>query len=268
MTTTTTTRPARSRKAPPGPAISQADHAFDLARQLSLTGLAPLIEAVCAEATTTRATYPGFLAGALQVEVDIRHERRRLRRIYEARLPRIKTLAEFDTTANPAITAQTLALLSCGSFIPASEPVVLLGDSGTGKSHLLIGTCIAAAENGHRVRYVTCAQLANELAEAADNLHLSKTVARYGRFDLLAIDELGYVRLDQRAAELLFQILTEREERASIAAASNSPFSEWGKTFTDNRLAAAVIDRITYRAHIIETGTASYRLAAAKNTTK
>lgn len=268
MTATTTTRPTRSRKAPPGSAITEADHAFDLARQLSLTGLAPLIEQVCTDATTARATYPGFLAGALQVEVDIRHERRRLRRIYDARLPRIKTLNEFDTTANPAITAQTLALLASGSFIPASEPVVLLGDSGTGKSHLLIGACIAAAENGHRVRYVTCAQLANELAEAADDLHLSKTVARYGRFDLLAIDELGYVHLDQRAAELLFQILTEREERASIAIASNSPFSEWGKTFTDTRLAAAVIDRITYRAHIIETGTASYRLAAAKSTTK
>ena len=179
-----------------------------------------------------------------------------------------KTLPDFDTTANPLITAQTLALLASGTFISASEPVVLLGDSGTGKSHLLIGTCIAAAENGHRVRYVTCAQLANELAEAADDLHLSKTVARYGRFDLLAIDELGYVHLDQRAAELLFQILTEREERASLGVASYSPFSEWGRTFTDTRLAAAVIDRITYRAHIIETGTASYRLATTSMTTK
>ncbi len=83
----------------------------------------------------------------------------------------------------------------------------------------------------------------------------------------LALDELGYVHLDQRAAELLFQILTEREERASIAIASNSPFSKWGKTFTDTRL-AAIIDRVTYRAHIIETGTSSYRLAAASSTPK
>ena len=212
-----------------------------------------------------RATYPRFLADALQVEVDIRDERRRARRITEAKLPRTKTLAEFDTTANPLITPQILALLESGAFITASEPVVLLGDSGTGKSHLLIGTCVAAAENGHRVRYVTCAQLANELAEAADELHLAKTVARYGRLDLLAIDELGYVHLDQRSAELLFQILTEREERAAIAVVSNSPFSEWSRTFTDTRLAAAVIDRITYRAHIIETGSTSYRLASATN---
>ncbi|MHB1165278.1 MAG: IS21-like element helper ATPase IstB [Candidatus Nanopelagicales bacterium] len=271
MTTTTTTATAakaRRRRAPVSPSTAETALAHDLARQLSLTGLAPVIGQACADATIARATYPGFLAAALQVEVDIRHERRRLRRIAEARLPRLKTLPAFDATANPHVTAQTLALLASGTFITASEPVVLLGDSGTGKSHLLIGTCIAAAENGHRVRYVTCAQLANELAEAADDLHLSKTVARYGRFELLAIDELGYVRLDQRAAELLFQILTEREERASIAIASNSPFSEWGKTFTDTRLAAAVIDRITYRAHIIETGTHSYRLATATKATK
>lgn len=264
----TTTTKTRIRKTPTGPMIGESDHAYDLARQLNLTGLAPEIEQVCVNATSSRLTYPAFLTTALQIEVDIRHERRRQRRITEAHLPRIKTLPDFDTTANPRITAQTIALLASGDFITASQPVVLLGDSGTGKSHLLIGTCLAAAENGHRVRYVTCAQLANELAEAADDLHLSKTVARYGRFDLLAIDELGYVHLDQRAAELLFQILTEREERASIAIASNAPFSEWSKTFTDIRLAAAVIDRITYRAHIIETGTESYRLATTTRTTK
>ena len=90
-------------------------------------------------------------------------------------------------------------------------------------------------------------------------------MARYGRYELLAIDEVGYVHLDQRAAELLFQILTEREERAAIAIASNAPFSEWTKTFTDARLAAAVIDRITFHAHIIETGTTSYRLTTSQN---
>jgi DNA replication protein DnaC len=152
-------------------------------------------------------------------------------------------------------------MLRDGTFITKSEPVVFLGNSGTGKSHLLIATCLAAAENGRTVRYITCAQLANELCKAQDEQKLSRLIARYGRLDLLAIDELGYVHLDQKSAELLFQILTEREERASIAIASNAPFSEWTKTFTDKRLAAAVIDRITYKAHIIETGTQSYRLA-------
>ncbi len=142
--------------------------------------------------------------------------------------------------------------------------MVLLGDSGTGKSHLLIGLGLAAAETGRRVRYVTTAALANELAEAADERTLSRVVARYGRFDLLCLDELNYVHLDPRGAELLFQVLTEREERASVAVASNAPFSEWGQTFSDPRLAAAVVDRLTFRAHIIETGTESYRLRVSR----
>ena len=144
----------------------------------------------------------------------------------------------------------------------------LIGDSGTGKSHLLIGTGIAACEAGCRARYVTCAALVNELVEAADDRLLSRTVARYGRLDLLCLDELGYVHLDPRGAELLFQVITEREERASVACASNASFSDWGATFTDPRLAAAVVDRLTFRATIIETGTDSYRLRTSRARTK
>jgi DNA replication protein DnaC len=238
--------------------------AFDACRNLNLTGLAPELETLFAHAIKQRLTYSAFLTHALNIEIDIRHERRRQRRVLEAKLPRIKTFDAFDITTNPNISPQTIALLQAGTFIEKSEPVVLLGNSGTGKSHLLIATCLAAAENGKRTRYTTCAQLANELCEAKDDNHLGRVVQKYGRYDLLAIDELGYVHLDQKSAELLFQILTEREERASVAIASNAPFSEWTKTFTDPRLAAAVIDRITYKAHIIETGTKSYRLTKTK----
>ena len=248
------------------PTTSDVQTATDACRQLNLTGLAAGLTDHYQSAIKRKLSYPTFLAEALTIELDIRHERRRARRVQEARLPRIKTLDEFDCTANPAITPAVIGMLNNGDYIDKSEPVVFLGNSGTGKSHLLIGACLAAAEAGRRVRYTTCAQLANELVEAQDDHHLSRVVARYGRLDLLAIDELGYVHLDQRAAELLFQILTEREERASIAVASNAPFSEWTKTFTDPRLAAAVIDRITFRAHIIETGTTSYRLTTSRQT--
>jgi DNA replication protein DnaC len=105
------------------------------------------------------------------------------------------------------------------------------------------------------------APLVNEFVEAADEMTLTKTIARYGRVDLLCIDELGYMALDKRGAERLFQVLTEREEKASVAIASNEAFSGWTKTFTDPRLCAAIVDRLTFGGNIIEAGTDSYPLA-------
>jgi DNA replication protein DnaC len=215
-------------------------------------------------AVRERQTHLGFLAEVLTAEVDERAERRRVRRIAEAKFPRIKRLAEFNLDVVPSITPAQLAALASGAWIDAGAPVVLLGDSGTGKTHLLIGLGLAACEQGRRVRYATCAQLVNELVEAADERQLSRVVGRYGRLDLLLIDELGYVQIDPRGAELLFQIITEREERASIALGTNLPFSEWGTVVTDPRLVAAIVDRVTFNAHILETGTQSYRLRTSR----
>jgi DNA replication protein DnaC len=209
-------------------------------------------------------THRGFLAEVLSAEVDDRDARRRERRVIEARFPRTKRLADFDLGAAPSINPATFAAISSLAWVDAGEPLVAIGDPGTGKTHLLIGVGVAAAEAGKRVRYATCAQLVNELAEAADERMLSRVIGRYGRLDLLCLDELGYVHLDPRGAELLFQVLTEREEKSSVACASNAPFSEWGQTFTDPRLAAAVVDRLTFKAHIVETGTQSYRLRSTR----
>lgn len=219
-------------------------------------------------AARDRLTHRAYLAEVLTAELDERDGRRRERRIAEARFPRTKRLDDFDLSAAPTIPPATLAALAALGWVAAGEPVVLLGDPGTGKTHVLIGLGIAACEKGLRVRYATAAALVNELAEAADERVLARTVARYARLDLLCLDELGYVRLDPRGAELLFQVITERDERASIAAASNLPFSEWSSIFPDGRLAAAVVDRLTYRAHVIETGTASYRLRATERARK
>jgi len=215
-------------------------------------------------AARERLTHKAYLAEVLAAECDDRDARRRLRRVKEAKFPRPKRLEDFDATAIKDLPPATLAHLATGAWIDAGEPLVLLGDSGTGKTHLLIALGTAAAEQGRRVRYVTTAALVNELVEAADDKQLSRAVGRYARLDLLCLDEIGYVSLDPRGAELLFQIITEREERASIACASNAMFSEWGATFTDPRLAAAVVDRLTFNAHIINTGTSSYRLRATR----
>ena len=219
-------------------------------------------------AERSQMTYLGFLAEVLAAEIDERSERRRARRIKEARFPRLKRLADFDLAAAATVNPATIAALASGAYLEAGDPVVLLGDSGTGKSHLLIGLGLAACEQGRQVRYATAAQLVNELVEAADDRRLSRIVARYGRLDLLCLDELGYVSLDARGAELLFQILTEREERSSVALASNLPFSEWGQVIADPRLVAAIVDRVTFNAHIIETGTDSFRLRTTKTKTR
>ncbi len=184
-----------------------------------------------------------------------------MRRIKGAGFPREKWLADFDFDANPNINCATIGTLATGGWIRKGQPLCLIGDSGTGKSHLLIGLGAAAAEAGYRVKYVLATRLVNELVEAADEKQLARTIARYGRVDLLLIDELGYMELDKRGAELLFQVLTEREEKNSVAIASNESFSGWTKTFTDPRLCAAIVDRLTFGGNIIETGTDSYRLA-------
>jgi DNA replication protein DnaC len=234
-------------------------------RELHLPTVRAEAERLAEVAERERAGHLAYLAEVLSAETDDRAERRRTRRIREARFPRVKRLSDFDVSASP-VDAQTIATLASGTYLDKGEPVVLLGDSGTGKSHLLIGMGMAACEQGRSVRYATCAQLVNELVEAADERRLSRLVARYGRLDLLLVDELGYVQLDVRGAELFFQVLTEREEKSSVAVASNLPFSEWGQVVTDPRLVAAIVDRMTFRAHIIETGTESFRLRSTRAT--
>ncbi|MGA4543435.1 IS21-like element helper ATPase IstB [Uniformispora flossi] len=209
-------------------------------------------------------TYMGYLAELLLAECDDRARRRSDRRIKAAGFPREKSLRMFDFEANPNIDPAVIHTLAKCEWVRKGQPLCLIGDSGTGKSHLLIALGTEAAMAGHRVRYTLATKLVNELVEAADDKQLAKTIARYGRVDLLCIDELGYMELDRRGAELLFQVLTEREEKASVASASNEAFGGWTKTFTDPRLCAAIVDRLTFGGNIIETGTDSYRFAQTR----
>ena len=242
-----------------------ADAAIDQAcRILRLPTIRDRHGEVAAAAARQQASYKGFLVELLSIECDDRETRRKARLVREAAFPRPKRIEDFDFAANPDVPAALIATLARSAWVAAGQPCCLIGDSGTGKSHLLIGLGAAAAENGYRVKYTTAAALVNELVEAADDKTLSRTIARYGRVDLLCLDELGYLELDRRGAELLFQVFTEREERASIAIASNAAFSEWTSTFTDPRLCAAIVDRLTFDAHIITTGTDSYRLRTAQ----
>ena len=181
-------------------------------------------------------SHRAYLAAVLCAEVDERDARRRDRRVGEAHFPRIKRLCDFDLSAIPSINPATFAAVCSLAWVDAGQPLVALGDPGTGKTHILIGVGLAAAEAGKRVRYITCAALVNELAEAADERALSRAVGRYGRLDLLCLDELCYVRLDPRGAELLFQVLTDARNGPrspspptprSLSGARPSPIPAW-----------------------------------------
>ena len=137
--------------------------------------------------------------------------------------------------------------------------MILIGDSGTGKTHLATALAVCACQQGRRVRFTTLAALANELQEAQSRRELARVVGRYARTELVILDELGYLALPDGAAELVFQVLSERHERGSLIVTTNLPFGEWTKVFNDPRLAKAVVDRLTHRAHIIDTGTESWR---------
>ncbi|GAA3222441.1 hypothetical protein GCM10020216_034680 [Nonomuraea helvata] len=261
-------RPARRTTMPPphrGMTEQAAQASIDQAcRMLRLPSIRAQFPELAESAARDQMSYLGFLAELLMAECDDRARRRSERRIKAAQFPRDKSLRAFDFDANPNIDPATIHTLATCEWVKKGQPLCLIGDSGTGKSHLLIALGTEAAMKGYRVRYTLATKLVNELVEAADDKILAKTVARYGRVDLLCIDELGYMELDRHGAELLFQVLTEREEKNSVAIASNESFSGWTRTFTDPRLCAAIVDRLTFAGNIIETGTDSYRLAQTR----
>jgi len=223
----------------------------------------PAVAAQCAQladqATRERRTHLGYLEALLQAELEEREQRLVERRIREARLPRMKTLEDFDFARNPKVSAQQIHELARGDYIARTEPVIFLGDSGTGKTHLLTGLAVAACRQKRRVRFASAAALVNEMVEAKLQLQLGHALARWARYDLIALDEVGYMPLAEIGAEFLFQVIAERAGKAAVIVTTNLPFSEWTQVIPNARLCKALIDRITDRANIIETGTESYR---------
>jgi DNA replication protein DnaC len=201
-------------------------------------------------------------------EVRERAERRERRRLIDARFPIVKRLEEFRFADNPKVPQATIAALAEGSWIDDRESVILVGESGSGKTHLATALAVCACQQGRRVRFTTLAALANELQEAESRRELARVVGRYARTELVVLDELGYLALPDGAAELVFQVISERNERGSLIVTTNLPFGEWTKVFPDARLAKAVVDRLTHKAHIIDTGDESWRFrhGLARNT--
>lgn len=211
------------------------------------------------EAIRNKQSHLGYLEALLAAEVDDREHRTIQRRITEAHLPRVKTLEEFDFSQSPQVSAPQIGDLAAGGYIGRAEPIVLIGDCGTGKTHLATGLCVAACRQRKRVRFTTAAGLVNELVEAHQQNQLRRALSRWHRYEVVAIDEVGYLPLAEVGAEFLFQVIADRTERAALILTTNLPFSEWTQVFANARLCKAVVDRVTDRAHIIETGRESYR---------
>jgi DNA replication protein DnaC len=228
-------------------------------KQLALPSVAGQCGRLAEIAEREHQPYLGYLEALLATELEERELRTIARRLKEAQFPAVKTLEQFDFTQTPSVSPSSLARLAEGAYLTRAEPVVFVGESGTGKTHLLIALGVAACRQKRRVRFSTVAALVNELVEAQQQLHLSRSLAKWARYDVLALDEVGYVPLADLGAELLFQIIAERAEKATVLLTTNLPFSEWTQVIPNARLCKALLDRLTDRAHIIDTGTESFR---------
>jgi DNA replication protein DnaC len=229
------------------------------AQRLRLQALGDQFAALGEQAIKERRSHLSYLEALLALEVEERERRTVARRIQDAHFTKVKTLEDFQFEKAPQIPAALIRSLAEGGYLERSEPVIFLGEAGTGKTHLATGLGVAACRQQKRVRFITVAKLVNELLEAKQRHETNRVVQRWLRYELIVLDELGYVAMPEPAAECLFQVIAGRAEVAAVIATTNLPFSEWTTMFPNARLCKAMVDRLTDQAHIIETGNESYR---------
>ena len=236
-----------------------ADLAY-LCRALKAPSLAASVERLAERARAESWTHEEFLAACLEREVAARQSNGGDIRIRAARFPARKTLEDFDFSFQRSIKRDAIAHLATLDFTAEATNVVFLGPPGTGKTHLAIGLGIRACQAGHRVAFATAAEWVARLGEAHTKGKLQEELTRLGRIPLLVIDEVGYIPFEAEAANLFFQLISSRYERASVIVTSNKPFGRWGETFGDATVAAAMIDRLVHHAELVNLKGDSYRL--------
>ncbi|MBK9723699.1 MAG: IS21-like element helper ATPase IstB [Candidatus Lutibacillus vidarii] len=231
-----------------------------LTRALKTPSLREAVPRLADRARDASWTFEEFLAACLQREVAARESHGGEGRIRAARFPPRKSLEDFDFDHARGLKRQSIAHLGGLDFITAKENVVFLGPPGTGKTHLATGIAIRACQAGHRVQFATASEWVDRLASAHHDGRLQDELRRLLRYPLLVIDEVGYIPFEPEAANLFFQLVSSRYERASLIVTSNKPFGRWGEVFGDDVVAAAMIDRLVHHADVINLRGDSYRL--------
>ena len=233
-------------------------------KQLKLPTMLAECEKIAARAAKDNLDHLAFLLQLCELELIDRERRAAERRLKAPRFSAHKTLDAFDFKARPSVNKPLLLGLVKGDYLDKRENILLVGPSGTGKTHLALALGIAACGQGKKVRFWRVTELITTLLEAKEDRQLLRTRGQLAKLDLLILDELGYVPASKAGAELLFDVIATAYERNSVIVTTNLPFENWTEVLGNERLTGAALDRLTHRCHILETKGESYRLREAK----
>jgi DNA replication protein DnaC len=237
-------------------------------KALKLPTILSECDKVAARCATENVDHLTFLLQLCELELIEREQKAAQRRLKAARFPAAKLLDEFDFTARPSVNKPLVLDLIRGDYIARRENILLVGPSGTGKTHLATSLGMAACAQGKRVRFWRVTELITTLREADQERQLLRLRGQLTKLDLLILDEFGYVPTTKAGAELLFDVIATAYERTSVILTTNLPFENWTEILGNERLTGAALDRLTHRCHILETSGESYRLQDAKRRRK
>lgn len=227
--------------------------------QLHLSHVLKHYRTFAADAARSHQDHVHYLLALVEQEVKQREQKMHQRRIQAARFPVLKELADFDFSALANLNKAYVLDLARGEYIARHEPILLIGNPGLGKTHLATSLALAACRQGRKVRFWNAAGLTNELLQAQDERRLARFSSLALKLDLIVLDELGFIPFSATAAQALFTFCSQLHERVAVIITSNLKFADWTQVFGDERLTAALLDRLTHHAHIIELVGESYR---------